>query len=51
MTKQQLLQKLFTLKYEGDSEQRHHKADSLLVSYINDPDIAAAYEQLPKGYQ
>lgn len=33
-----------------DTEQGHIDADTLLLRYINDPEIAAAYDALHKWY-
>ena len=50
MTKQELLKKLADLETLGDIEVAHADADDLLIEYISDPDIKAAYEAVPKWY-
>jgi hypothetical protein len=35
---------------DADTELVHHRADDLLLHYINDPEIAAAYDAVPKWY-
>ncbi len=50
MTKEELLTKLTALRTSGDPEDAHCEADDLLVEYINDPDIAEAYGDVPKWY-
>lgn len=49
MTKEQLVEELMRLKV-GDTEINHSRADDLLVDYINDPEIAAAYFAIEKWY-
>lgn len=52
MTKEELLERLRAIKAAsiGASEEGHIEADDLLVEYINDPEIKAAYEAIGKWY-
>jgi hypothetical protein len=50
MTKEELLELLKVCAKHGDTEVAHQDADTALVSYINDPEIAEAYEQIDKWY-
>lgn len=53
-TKEELIAKLKVLadhdRPEGDSEDDHMKADGLLLDYIDDPEIEAAYDEISKWY-
>lgn len=49
LTKQELLEKLAGLD-DGDREVAHLNADSLLIQFINDPEITKAYERIDKWY-
>lgn len=50
MNKEELIKKLKELQNSGDTEIAHVKADDLLIEYINDSDIADAYNALDKWY-
>lgn len=54
MTKEELLVALAPLAEDaptgGDCETDHSRADDLLIEYINDPDIKAAYDAVCKWY-
>jgi hypothetical protein len=53
MTKQELLEilkKLEGISPDQDVERPHIEADEALIEYINDPEIAEAYEKIPKWY-
>lgn len=50
MTKEQLLTKLIALHESDDYEVAHGEADTLLLKYIDDEEIAAVYEGVPKWY-
>jgi hypothetical protein len=49
MSKRQLLKILRSL-LSGDPEADHAKADKALIEFINDKDIAKAYEAIEKWY-
>jgi hypothetical protein len=48
--REELLRKLAKLAGPQDEEIAHAEADHLLVEYIADPEIAAAYEAVEKWY-
>ena len=50
MSKEELIVKLKELHGSGDTEAVHGIADDLLLKYINDKEIAEAYEKVPKWY-
>lgn len=50
MTKDELIARLRELAESGDTERAHGEADDALLAYINDPDIAAAYDAIEKWY-
>jgi len=50
MTKEELLEALKALIPDSPTEEAHMEADALLLNYINDPEITAAYEALEKWY-
>ena len=52
MTKDELLEQLREMHHErdGDYEINHLKADRLLLEYINDPEITAAFDDVGKWY-
>lgn len=50
MTKEELIAKLRELPVSLDREAAHEKADALLVEYINDAEVADAYNALEKWY-
>jgi hypothetical protein len=50
MSKEELLKKLNDLSLEHDWEHSHYTADSLLIEYINDPDIEKAFINVGKWY-
>lgn len=50
MTKDELLVFLSLLRDERDIEKAHSQADELLLAYIGDDEIKAAYEAVPGWY-
>lgn len=48
--KADLLGRLRSLAWHRDAEVAHEEADQLLVDYINDPEIATAYDLVTKWY-
>jgi hypothetical protein len=48
--KQDLIAKLMALK-TSDPAEGHPKADWLLIEYIDDPEVKAAYNGIPKWYE
>lgn len=46
----ELLGKLRAFAKSSHPEWRHYDADQALVDYINDPEIAAAYDAVRKRY-
>ena len=48
--KQKLIAKLLELAESQDTEVAHSDADKLLINYINDVEIAEAYNRVPKWY-
>jgi hypothetical protein len=50
MTKKELIRDLTELKNSKDTESAHIDADELLVEFINDPEIKAAYDAIRKWY-
>ena len=50
MTKADLIKRLGELKDDGDVEANHKEADRLLMDFINDPDITAAFDDVRKWY-
>lgn len=44
MTKGELIKRLIVLQDSGDPEAAHAEADRLLIEFINEPDVAAAYD-------
>ena len=51
MTKEELITELKTIKdNNSDIEQGHGEADQLLLEYINDEDIASAFNDIEKWY-
>lgn len=51
--REELLQELRGMKewkVYSDREQNHMKADTLLLSYIDDPEITEAFEEMDKWY-
>lgn len=49
MTKEELVEKLKACKNNA-TEEGHIEADCLLLEYINDPDVTAAFRALNKWY-
>ena len=49
MTKAELLVKLKEIN-TGDPDVDHHRADELLLEFINDGEISEAYEAIEKWY-
>lgn len=54
MTRDELLAVLRICKVDGDAfgdhEDTHERADTALLAYINDPDIADAYNAIMRWY-
>ena len=56
MTKEELIEKLKAIEGKHkterfyDSENGHVEADDLLIEYINDKEIADAFEEVSKWY-
>jgi len=50
MTKEELLEALKALIPDSPTEEAHMEADALLLKYINDLEITAAYDALEKWY-
>lgn len=50
MTKHELLAALELYVDWGDPEIGHAKADEALLAFINDKDITAAFEAVPRWY-
>ena len=49
MTKEELIKKLNECA-KNEPEAAHGDADDLLIEYINDKEIAEAYDNVPKWY-
>jgi hypothetical protein len=50
MTREQLMERLFTLQSHKDRESAHAWADDALLEYINDPEVTRAYGEIEKWY-
>jgi hypothetical protein len=50
MTKEELVDRLRELEHHLDPESAHSTADNLLLEFINDKDVAEAYENIDKWY-
>ena len=51
MTKAELLELLRSMAGDSpDPEESHMQADDALIEFINDPEIAAAYNEITKWY-
>lgn len=50
ISRQELMDNLKELSQLKDVEMAHIEADELLVTYVNDPEIEKAYEEVPKWY-
>lgn len=50
MSKTELLRKLADYARNVDGEAAHAAADTALLEFIDDPDITAAYDEVPKWY-
>lgn len=50
ISKEKLIEKLTELANNLDYEVAHSEADKLLIQYINDEDIANAYDKITKYY-
>ncbi|HYE58042.1 MAG TPA: hypothetical protein VD948_06035 [Rhodothermales bacterium] len=50
MRRAELLRQLRALAEVGDPEYAHSEADKLLVAYVNDAEIEAAYNAVEKWY-
>ena len=48
--KENILRRLKALHSSGDPEAAHSEADDLLIAYINDSEIEAAFLEVPKWY-
>lgn len=50
MTKEKLIEELKKCELNGDTECAHSNADDLIIEYINDPEIKAAYDAVDKWF-
>lgn len=50
MDKNELIARLKKIKGNSDIEVAHVEADDLLLAYINDSEITAAYAEIEKWY-
>ena len=50
MTRQELITRLHMLADEQDIEVAHERADTALLAYIDDAEIADAYDALTRWY-
>ena len=50
MSRDELIAELLRLKNEADEEEAHIEADDLLLEYIADEEITAAFRAVPKWY-
>lgn len=53
MTKEQLLTKLRAIATDAppdNEDQNHRDADRLLLAYIGDPEVTAAFDMIEKWY-
>lgn len=51
MNRDELVQRLMELADGGgDIERNHFEADELLLKYIDDPEVRAAFEEIEKWY-
>jgi hypothetical protein len=50
ISREEVLAKLQELRESNDPETGHIEADALLLRYINDPEIARAFNVLQKWY-
>lgn len=50
LTKSELLEKLKQCAQSDDTEEAHSEADALIISYIDDEEIATAYTAVEKWY-
>ena len=50
MTKDELIIILNRCALDGDTEVAHGRADDALIDYINDPEIALAFDSIEKWY-
>lgn len=50
MTVRELLKELRALHNASDPEQAHNAADRLLLEYIDNPTVAAAFNMVPRWY-
>lgn len=48
--RQAVLERLRELEHEFDVEAMHAEADRLILNLINDPEIVAAWEAVPKWF-
>jgi len=48
--KTKLLENLIAIEKEYSPEDGHEKADKLLLAYINDPEITAAFMKIDRWY-
>jgi hypothetical protein len=50
MTKADLIKQLRALHGDGDQEINHAEADKLLLLFINDAEVTAAFDAIEKWY-
>ena len=50
ITKQELLKELRKLRKSSDTEAAHFNADSLLLEYIDDDEVAKLFYKIPRWY-
>lgn len=50
MTREELIAALNALAADSDKEVAHIAADALLLAYVNDPEITAAFEAVGGWY-
>lgn len=50
LTRERLLAELRALQESGDPERAHAEADDLLLRFIDDPEVAEAFDAVPKWY-
>lgn len=53
MTREELIEQLRALRKElckDDPENDHYNADELLLEYINDPEVTAAYRRITRWF-
>lgn len=50
ISKEELIKRLLSCAENTDEEHAHVEADAALIEYINDSEIAEAYEKVGKWY-